>query len=431
MYSASWLASLPQAQREAILNQLTDDEIQTLSYQWRGFWARPEQLAPPGDWSFWLNLAGRGVGKTRTGVEWVNEEVEAGARRITIAGRTAADVRDVLVQGESGFLNVGDPRKRPIYKPSQRALIWANGARAVLLSADEPDTFRGHQHERALADEFAAWQYAEAWDQLAMGLRLGPHPRACITTTPRPTKSVKELMNNPATVVTRGKTKDNAANLPAAFLSQILRKYEGTRLGRQELDGEVLGDAPGALWTYSQMDKIRTRDVAGLVRIIIAIDPATTTGEDSDETGIIAAGLDEAGYGYVLDDVSGKYSPNEWARKAIALATHHEADAIVIETNQGGDMVENTLRTVAPNIRIIRVHAKRGKRLRAEPVAALYEQNKVRHVFGLTTLEDQMCTWEPSSNDSPDRMDAAVYALTELMLGEQHVERLLPQGYVA
>lgn len=430
MFSASSLASLPKEQQAHLLSQLTDEEFEQLQHSWP-FWARPEQLAPEGDWSYWLVLAGRGWGKTRTGVEWVQQKVDEGYRRITIAGRTAADVRDILIQGESGFLNVGDPRKRPVYKPSQRALIWANGARALLLSADEPDTFRGQQHEAALADELAAWQYPDAWDQLLMGLRLpGVTPQACVTTTPRPTKIIRDLLADPATVITRGATRDNRANLSPKFFQSILRKYEGTRLGRQELDGEVLNDTPGALWTYSQMDKIRTHDVSGLVRIVIAVDPATTANDGSDETGIIASGLDEAGYGYILDDASGKYSPNEWARKAIALATHHDADAIVIETNQGGDMVENTLRTVAPNIRIIRVHAKRGKRLRAEPVAALYEQHKIRHVFGLTTLEDQMCTWEPSSNDSPDRMDAAVYALTELMLGEQHVARSLPQGYV-
>jgi predicted phage terminase large subunit-like protein len=336
-----------------------------------------------------------------------------------------------MVEGESGILACSKPSFKPHYEPSKRRLTWPNGSIATTYSADEPNLLRGPQHHFAWADELASWNDPDAWDQLMFGLRLGSNPRAVITSTPRPIPMVRNLLKDPGTHVTRGKTTDNRANLAEAFFREIVKKYEGTRLGRQELDGEVLDDAPGALWSFSQMETIRTREVPPLVRIVIAVDPAVSVSEDADETGIIAAGVDEQGYGHVLEDVSGKYSPNEWALRAIRLAEHHEADAIVIETNQGGDMVENTLRTVAPNIRIIRVHAKRGKRLRAEPVAALYEQNKVRHRAGLQKLEDQMCTWEPSSNDSPDRMDAMVYALTELMLGEASPGYYLPEGYVA
>lgn len=306
--------------------------------------ARPNQLPPPGDWQVWLLLAGRGFGKTRTLAEWVCQQAGSGqAGRIALVAATAADARDVLVEGQSGILAVSPPWFRPVYEPSKRRLTWPNGAMATTFSAEEPERLRGPQHDAAVCDELGAWSRPETWDMLQFGLRLGRYPRCLVATTPRPTKLIRELLAREGrdVTVTRGSTYENRVNLAPGFFDQIIRKYEGTRLGRQELNAELLDDVPGALWSRARLEELRWpvyKSVPDLVRIVIAIDPATTSGEDADETGIIVAGKDAGGRGYVLADRSGHYTPTEWAQAAIALYRQHKADRIVAEVNNGGDI---------------------------------------------------------------------------------------------
>lgn len=381
--------------------------------------ARPEQLAPEGEWRVWLIQAGRGWGKTRTGAEWVREQVERhGRRRIALIGPTAADCRDVMVEGESGILSVCH-KNRPLYEPSKRRISWSNGAIATTYSADEPERLRGPQHDAAWADEPGAWKYpTEAWDMLTFGLRLGRDPRAVATTTPRPIQLIRDLLKSPTTHVTRGSTRDNEANLAPQFMEQIVGKYAGTRLGRQELEGELLDDVPGALWQRKQLDDLRVSIHPELVRIVIPIDPAMTSGEKADETGIVPVGLGIDGHGYVLNDMSCRMSPDGWARRAVQAYHDLQADRIIAEVNNGGDLVENVIRTVDPMVAYKAVHASRGKRVRAEPISGLYEQGKIHHVGTFTDLEDQMCNFTPDGYDgSPDRVDSLVWGLTELMLG--------------
>lgn len=389
-----------------------------LLYEWR-FWARPNQL-PPENWRHvWLILAGRGFGKTRTGAETVRWLVETGqAKRIALVAPTAADARDVMVEGESGILAVSRPDFKPEYEPSKRRITWPNGAVAYTYSAEEPDRLRGPQHDFAWCDELAAWKYPDdTWDNLIFGLRLGDNPRVVVTTTPKPIPLVRKLVNDPETVVTRGSTYENAANLPPSFLKEIRDKYEGTRLGRQEIYAEILDDVPGALWNRTMLDELRVKKAPELIRIVVAIDPAVTSGENSDETGIIVAGKGVDGHGYVLEDLSCRMSPDGWATRAVNAYHKYEADRIVAEVNNGGDLVETTIRTVDRRIPYKAVRASKGKRTRAEPIAALYEQGKIHHVGSFPLLEDQMCNFTPDGYDgSPDRVDALVWALTELML---------------
>jgi phage terminase large subunit-like protein len=418
---AGWLASLPETVRRELVWSLRHEHAQSLLYDWK-FWARPSQLPPPGDWRVWLLLAGRGFGKTRTGAELVRARVKAGtARRIALVAPTAADARDVMVEGESGLLQIAPDRERPVYEPSKRRLSWPNGAVATTFSADEPDRLRGPQHDFAWCDELAAWRYPAAWDMLMFGLRLGEDPRALVTTTPRPTRLVRQLVGDANVAVTRGRTAENRANLAPAFLDQIVRRYQGTRLGRQELDGEILDDMPGALWQHGLIEAGRTNAAPELARVVVAIDPAAGSGETSDETGIVVAGRDAGGHGYVLADASGRYAPAEWARIAIAAFRAHAADRIVAEVNNGGEMVEATLRTVDPDVPVAALRASRGKAARAEPVASLYEQGRIHHVGALPQLEDQMCAFTSdfdrnAAGYSPDRVDALVWALTELLV---------------
>jgi len=367
-------------------------------------------------------LAGRGFGKTRLGVEWVRTKVEQGCGRLALVGATASDTRDILVEGESGILATSPPWNRPVYNPSKARITWPNGAMAALYTADEPERLRGKQHDGALADELAAWRYPEAFDQLMLGLRLGADPRVVITTTPRPTPIIRRLIKDATTVLTRGSTYENRGNLAPAFLDQIVKRYEGTRLGRQELFAEMLDDTPGALWKREQLDALRVSAAPLLRRIVVAIDPAVTATEDSDETGIIVVGIGENGEGYVLEDASGKYSPGDWAKKAVGLYRKHEADLIVAEVNNGGDMVGLTIRTVDPLVPYQAVHASRGKHTRAEPIAALYEQGRVHHVGSFARLEDQMCTWDSQAGEaSPDRVDALVWGISVLDVGRSPV----------
>lgn len=398
-----------------------------LQWSWR-VRARPDQIAPSGDWLTWLILAGRGWGKTRTGAEWVQEQIQfGGCSRMALVAPTASDVRDVMVEGESGLLSIAPEGMRPIYEPSKRRLTWPNGAIATCFSADEPERLRGPQHDGAWCDELGAWRYPEAWDQLQLGLRLGRGPRCVVTTTPKPIALIRDLLKREGkgVVVTRGRTRDNADNLAPGFLEAIQRRYGGTRLGRQELDGEFLDDVPGALWQRAWIDSDRVAKAPDLRRIVVAIDPAVTNTEGSDETGIVAAGVEGAGRDrryYVLDDLSGRYGPLEWAQKAITAYRRHDADRIVAEVNNGGLMVEATIRTVDASVPYKEVRASRGKAVRAEPISALYEQGLVHHVGSFAALEDQMCSFTSDfdrarNGYSPDRLDALVWALTELSEG--------------
>jgi phage terminase large subunit-like protein len=420
---AEKLASLPREDREAIIAKLSPEEQEELLFDWKGFLARPEQIAPAGDWDIWLVLSGRGWGKTRTGAEWVKDMVETGqARRIALIAETAADGRDVIVEGQSGILACYPENKRPVYEPSKRRITWENGAVATVFNATEPDQLRGPQFDAALCDELAKWRYArETWDQLQFGLRLGDHPRVLITTTPRPIELVKSIVNGQEgkVFITRGNTMDNRSNLAAKFLEKIVARYDGTRLGRQELRGEILGDIPNALWTYAQIEAARVREMPDeLARVVVAIDPAVSNTETSDEHGIIVAGYEaESNEAFVLEDGSLTGSPMQWARRAIALYDEYEADGIVVEVNQGGDMVAQTLRSVRNNIPIIEVRASRGKHIRAEPIASLYEQGRVHHVGAFPELETQMTqmtTFGFEGEGSPDRLDALVWALSNL-----------------
>jgi len=390
-------------------SRLTDQQALVAQYEWP-LWARPEQLEPEGGWSVWLALAGRGWGKTRAGAEWTRSLIDRGLNRIGLIAPTAGDARDVMVEGESGILAISPPWDRPLYEPSKRRLTWANGAIATLYSADEPERLRGPQHEALWCDELAAWKrLRESWDNAQLGNRLGKNPRTLITTTPRPSTVLKEIMGQPSTIITRGRTRDNLHNLAAPFRESIL-KYEGTRLGRQELDGEYLDDIPGALWSREMI----RYDKPEPVRIVVAIDPAVTTGDDSDSTGIVVAARTAGGY-VVLDDRTCDMSPGGWAAEAVGAYHEYGADRIIGEVNNGGDMVEAVIRQVDPSVSYRAVRASRGKRARAEPVAALYEQGKVVHAKPMPDLEDQMVNFTADMQESPDRVDALVWAITELM----------------
>ena len=420
------LAGLPEAEAEALIADLDD---RAMLYNWAA-WARPKQETPAGDWRVWLILAGRGFGKTRTGGEFIRQQVDAGnARHLALVGPTAADVRDTMIEGESGLLRIYPPEQRPKYEPSKRRITFHNGAVASAFSADEPDRLRGPNHDLAWADELASWRYPDAWDMLMFGLRIGRHPRAIVTTTPKPVAVLRNLLaiEDGSVVTTRGSTYENRNNLAASFLSEILARYEGTRLGRQELHAEILDDVEGALWSRVMVEEHRSHEPPALTRIVVAVDPAISKGPGSAETGVVVAGVAEDGHGYILEDRTLRGSPNEWGLAAVSAYHLHQADRIVAEANQGGDMVRHTLRTVDPNVPVRLVHASRGKRTRAEPIAALYEQGRVHHVGYLADLEDQMCGWVPNEGASPDRVDALVWALTELMIdGARRAPTVVP-----
>jgi phage terminase large subunit-like protein len=417
------------------LSSLSETEIAELRWHWR-FWARENQIAPEGTWNTWLVLAGRGFGKTRMGSEWIRENVcgdtplapppgGPGWKRIALVAETAADARDVMVLGDSGLLACHPRDFRPEWSPTNRRLTWPNGVQAWVYNATEPDQLRGPQHGAAWVDELAKFRYIrETWDQLQFGLRLGDHPQVLVTTTPQPKPLIKYLVNDPDTVVTRGSTMDNSANLAENTIRQLYDRYSGTRLGRQELEGEILGDIPGALWNRDMIDSARIKEVPeDLERVFVAVDPAASSEEGSDENGIVVVGLarDSDGYarGYVLEDGSIRGTPEQWAKQAVRLYRKWEADKIIAEKNQGGEMVSSVLRSVDRSIPIELVHASRGKIIRAEPISALYEQGRVHHVGQHPLLEDQMCEFSidnvrNSNTGSPDRVDALVWGLTKL-----------------
>jgi predicted phage terminase large subunit-like protein len=397
-----------------------------LEGDWRAK-ARPAQLPPEGDWSIWLQLGGRGAGKTWSGANWVIEQAASPTARIAIIGATAADVRDTMVEGASGILNVCPDWDRPAYEPSKRRLSWNNGAQAACFSADEPERLRGPNFTAAWCDELCAWRYPDAvWDNLMLALRVGKNPRCAITTTPKATRLLKGLLAREGqdVVVSRSTTYDNRANLASSFFTAIASRFEGTRLGRQELLAELLDDVPGALFQRAWFDDLRVQVAPELQRVIVSLDPAISTVEGSDLTGIIVAGIGKDGHGYILDDLSGRYQPHEWAAVAIQAYHAHKADRIVAEINQGGAMVQSTLQVVDPKVAYRGVHASRGKVTRAEPVAALFEQKRVHLVGSFPELEDECCGFTSDFDRakfgySPDRLDAKVWGLTELMLGTQ------------
>lgn len=421
---AQILANLPEDQKQEVLQGLSKQAKVNLKYNW-DFHARPNQLPPEGDWNTWVVLAGRGFGKTRMGSEWIRKLAhENPGCRIALVAETAADARDVMIKGDSGLLSVDPTLTEDSWSPTNRCLTWPNGSKAFTYNGTTPDQLRGPQHHFAWVDELAKFEYMQdAWDQMMFGLRLGEHPQVLVTTTPRPLPLIKKLVAAEDTVVTRGSTLDNAANLAKNTVKALYDRYGGTRLGRQELEGEILGDIPGALWRREDIDLQRTKEVPqDLERVYVAVDPATSSEERSDENGIVVVGLsrDDDGYahGYVLEDASFKGTPEDWAKKAVALYRKWQADRIVAEKNQGGLMVESVIKAQDRSVPVKLVHASRGKIVRAEPISALYEQGRVHHVGRFDKLEDQMCEFSVdqirnSSTGSPDRVDALVWGLTE------------------
>jgi phage terminase large subunit-like protein len=419
--------------------------METMLADWP-VWARPDQLPPDKaqsglPWTVWLVLGGRGAGKTRTGAEWVRGLVfgrapfaERPVGRIALVGETQNDVREVMIEGVSGLMSVHRREERPSWSPTRRRLEWPNGAVAQAFSAEDPESLRGPQFEAAWLDEIGKWRLAEeTFDQLQFGLRLGMRPRQTVTTTPRPTPLLKRLINDPATALTRATTRDNVFNLAPAFLDAVVKRYAGTRLGRQELDGEMIEERQDALWSRALIEAARfLGEVPPLNRIVIAVDPPASSGKRSDACGIVAAGIGSEGMVYVLEDASlARAPPAAWASKAVALYRRFEADALVVETNQGGEMAEAVLRQIDAGVPVTPVKATRGKAIRAEPVAHLYEQGRVRHAGVFVALEDEMCDFGPTENGfglssgrSPDRMDALVWAITALALGPKASPRV-------
>lgn len=424
-----WLAddnSTAAAEITAALDQRESDEW---PYHW-GIQARDEQLPPPGHWRIWLILAGRGFGKTRAGAEWVRDIAErCPEARIALVAATLSEARAVMVEGESGIIACSPPDRRPVFEASLKRLRFPNGAQALIYSAQEPESLRGPQHSHAWCDEIGKWPLAHeratrCWDNLLMGLRLGNDPRIAATTTPRAVPLVERLVKqaqNGEVVLTRGTTFDNAANLPQRFIEAITAEFAGSQLARQELGGELLADIEGALWTRALIERCRfPGEAVPLTRVLVAVDPpASATG---DECGIVVAGLGEDGIARVLADCSiGQASPTEWAEAVAAAARVWQADRVIAEANQGGAMVESVLRAADHGLPVKLVHASRGKVARAEPVAALYAAGKVHHCGLFALLEDQLCglltggTYAGPGR-SPDRADALVWALSELLL---------------
>ncbi len=398
----------------ALAQELDEEETEDIKFMWP-FWRRAEQRPPAGDWVTWLLIGGRGSGKTRAGAEWVRALAANGTGPIAIVSETITEATEVMVRGVSGIMAVTPPWEQP--RLSGATLHWPNGVEGMILGAADPERFRGPQFAAAWCDEIGKWPNAEAaWDMLQFGLRLGDQPRQMATTTPRPTRLVKRLLAEPTTVVTRMTTAENKKHLARSFLTAVVARYRGTVLGRQELEGELIEDLPGALWTR---DMFRRDDGTERGRIVVAVDPPATSGAGADGCGIVVAARTDTG-AVVLEDLTLKpAAPIAWATRAVRAFHDHGADCIVAEVNQGGEMVKAVLAQVDPGVPVRTVHATRGKWLRAEPVAALYAQGRVLHVGGLTALEDEMCAFGVdglSEGHSPDRLDAAVWAITELML---------------
>ncbi len=429
---AAWIVSEGQDAQDEFLNALSDGELLALPFIFE-FWALEHQLPPEGDWRAWVAMGGRGAGKTRAGAEWVRAQVEGAkpldkgrCKRLALVGETIDQVREVMIFGESGILACSPPDRRPEWLATRKLLIWPNGATAQAFSAHDPEGLRGPQFDGAWVDELAKWKKArETWNMLQFALRLGEDPRVCVTTTPRNVGVLKELLEADSTVVTSAPTEANRAFLAESFLDEVRARYAGTRLGRQELDGILVDEVEGALWTTAELEGARVDKLPELDRIVVAVDPPVSGKTTSDECGIVVVGAITQGpvqdwRAYVLADASiGAASPASWANAAIRAMEQYGADKLVAEVNQGGDLVEQVIRQVDPMVPFKKVHASRGKVARAEPVAALYEQGRVHHVRGLGALEDQMCAMTAQGFEgkgSPDRVDALVWALTELII---------------
>ena len=429
---AGWLASVTPEVVDEFLGGLSDAALLALPWVFE-FWALPHQLPPEGGWKTWVILGGRGAGKTRAGAEWVRAQVEGPrpadpgrARRLALVGETFDQVREVMVFGDSGILACSPPDRRPQWEATRRRLVWPNGAVAQAFSAHDPDSLRGPQFDAAWVDELAKWDKAEeTWDQLQFALRLGDNPQQVVTTTPKNVAVLKAVLRNPSSVVTHAPTDANRAHLAASFLAEVQSRYGGTRLGRQELEGMLVEDAEGALWTTAMLERGRVAQAPKLDRVVVAVDPPVTGHGGSDECGILVVGAVTEGpvqdwRAYVLEDASMQgASPDGWARAALAAMQRHGAERLVAEVNQGGDLVQAVIRQVDPLVPYRAVRASKGKAARAEPVAALYEQGRVSHLRGLARLEDQMCRMTVRGYEgkgSPDRVDALVWALTALMI---------------
>ena len=429
---AAWIACVPLTMREMLLADLSEKSLAALPYLF-DLWALPHQLPPKGNWRNWVILGGRGAGKTRAGAEWIRAQVEGGTplargkcQRLALVGETYDQVRDVMIQGDSGLLACSPADRRPQWRATERKLLWPNGAMAQAFSAHDPEALRGPQFDAAWLDELAKWKRArEAWDMLQFALRLGRDPRACITTTPRNTQILRDILAQGSTVQTHAPTYANRANLAASFLEEMQQRYGGSRLGRQELEGVLLSEVEGALWRPSEFLTLRRETLPSLDRIVVSVDPAVSAGKTSDACGIVVVGAALSGppsdwQAYVLADrtLHGA-GPLTWAKAVIAARDEFCADRVVAEVNQGGALVENLLRQIDPLVPFHARHAHRGKAARAEPVAALYEQGRVFHLPDLCELEEQMCLMTPQGfrgPGSPDRVDALVWAITELVL---------------
>jgi phage terminase large subunit-like protein len=423
--------------RQLFLEELNEDDLEAMRYDWP-IWARLKQRPPLSDWRTWLVLGGRGAGKTRTGAQWL-KGVALGdphypgnaAGRIALVGQSYDDVRDVMVEGESGLLAIHKLSERPQWISSRRELIWDNGTVAKLFSSADPDGLRGSQFGAAWCDELCKWSNAQTtWDMLQFALRLGDEPRQVVTTTPKPVRVLKQLLNDPATITVRSTTQENQRNLASGFLDYVNGIYGGTRLGRQELEGEILEAHEHALWKHEQLDGLRVSEPPELSRIVIAVDPPAGSGtkKKSAACGIIAVGKTDDNLCYVLADKTlERAGPNKWAREVVALYHLLKADLIVAEANQGGDMVRSIIHATDESVPVRMVHASRAKWVRAEPVALLYERGQVRHVGTYPELEDQMCAMSPdglADGLSPDRVDALVWAVTQLALAKQTSPRI-------
>ena len=431
-YGARLVASAPVQVQEQFLSELGEGALCALPFLFE-FWAMPHQLPPNGDWRTWVIMGGRGAGKTRAGAEWVRSMVEGPtpldegrARRVALVGETIDQVREVMIFGDSGILACSPADRRPKWEAGRKRLLWPNGAVASVHTAFDPEGLRGPQFDAAWVDEMAKWKKAEAtWDMLQFALRLGEQPQVCVTTTPRNVGVLKALLALPSTVVTHAPTEANAANLAGSFLQEVRARYAGTRLGRQELDGVLLSDAEGALWTSEMLESSHKPQVGDFDRIVVGVDPAVSSGKSADECGIVVVGARMQGpphewTAHVIHDatVTGA-RPSEWAAAAVAAVETYQADRLVAEVNQGGQMVAEVVRQIDPMVPFKAVHASRGKVVRAEPIAALYEQGRVSHATGLTALEDQMVQMTRRGyvgDGSPDRVDALVWALHELMI---------------
>ena len=430
---AAWLASAAPEEVDEFLAGLSDNALASLPWIFE-FWALPHQLPPRGDWKSWVIMGGRGAGKTRAGSEWVRRKVEGATpeargecSRVALIGETFDQTREVMVFGDSGILACSPPDRRPVWEASRRRLVWPNGATATVFSAHEPEALRGPQFDAAWVDELAKWRKAEdTWDMLQFALRLGTHPQQVVTTTPRNVEVLKRILQSASTVTTHAPTDANRAYLAESFLAEVETRYGGTRLGRQELEGLLLDDVEGALWTTAMVEGCRVDRLPELDRVVVAVDPAVTGGAASDECGIVVAGVVTSGEpkdwrAYVLEDATVRGGPTEWARAAIAAMDRHKAERLVAEVNQGGDLIESVVRQIDPLVPFRGLRAARGKAIRAEPVAALYEQGRVKHLRGpsLGALEDQMCRMTLRGYEgkgSPDRLDALVWAIHELMI---------------